>query len=262
MKYYTSLSLLTGLGTPDAVAPGQVEVAFEGGLVPTLGADKRRVGFVGDKVEDLNRTNLFGRLRATWGLPRNFSLSVAATPPLEVDGVTPRLLGLALARPVYRGERWRLGLRLHGQVGRIEGDLTCPADVAGLDDPERNPDGCLEPSRDEAIQNYLGLELAASPRIGDGRWQPHLALLVHHFDLEFRVGARYSVFDDRMRLAADGFGWALAAGASYRLAGRWRAAAELFYTPLDVVRDPLRGSQTDELVNVRAMLSYALRRPR
>lgn len=258
MKYYTSLSLLTGLGTPGRTRPGELELAFEGGVVPSLGEEKRRVGFVGDKVEDLNRTNLFGRVRATWGLPHDFALTVAVTPPVEVNGVTPKLLALALARPILDRERWRLGWRLHGQVGKIEGDLTCPRGVAGLDDPALNPDGCLEPSRDEATQNYVGLELAASPRIGDGRWEPYVALSVQHLDLEFQVRARYSVLDDRTRLLADGLTWALTAGTSYRLGERWRVAGEIFYTPLDVVRDPVRGAQNDELVNARGMLVYAL----
>ena len=81
MKYYASLSLLTGLGTPREMEPGRFELGLEGGLVPQLGEEKRRIGFIGEKVEDLNRTGVFGRVRATVGLPRAFSLTVAATPP-------------------------------------------------------------------------------------------------------------------------------------------------------------------------------------
>ena len=48
-------------------------------------------------------------------------------------------------------------------MGTLEGDLTCPRAIAGLADPELNPDACLEPSRDEVDQDYVGLEISATP---------------------------------------------------------------------------------------------------
>lgn len=259
MKYFTSLSLLTGLGTPVAIEPGKVVLGLEGGLVPSLGEEKRRVGFIGSKVEDLNRTNVFGRLRATIGLPHEFSVTLGVTPPVELGGVTPKLFSVALARPLHEAPKWRLGLRLLAQTGTIEGDLSCPADIVGLDDPVLNPDGCLEPSSDEVTQNYLGLEVSVSPRLGGGKWEPHFSLIASHLDLEFQVRARYSVFDDRSRLLTDGFEWAATAGAGYRFNERLRGSGEVFYSPLSVVRETARGAQTDELFNVRVLVAYALR---
>lgn len=113
LKYFTSVSLMTGLGTPVARRPGSIGVALEGGVVPNLGEEKRRVGFIGSKVEDLNRTSFFGRLRVDVGLPGRLTLTLGVTPPLELGGVTPELFNLALARPVLDTRAWRLGLRLH-----------------------------------------------------------------------------------------------------------------------------------------------------
>jgi hypothetical protein len=251
--------MMTGLGTPEPSDPGSVELAFEGGIAPNLGEEKRRVGFVGNKVEDLNRTNFFGRLRATFGLPSDFSLAIGVTPPLEVDGVTPRLLSVAIARPVLDSSFWRLGLRLHGMTGTIEGDLTCPEDIAGIPDPELNPDLCLEPSNDELTTSQVGLELSATPKIWGDRWEPYFAVSVNYLDLEFQVRARYSVFEDRTLLLTDGYTYSLAAGVGYRLSEKLRLTGELFYTPLEVVRDPLRETQNDELVNGRILVGYAIR---
>ena len=259
MKYFTSLSLMSGLGAPTPLEPGAVELALEGGLVPTLGEDKRRVGFVGNKVEDLNRTSVFGRARVTVGLARRLALTIGVTPPLEIDGVTPEILALALAKPVHQSRHWRLAVRLNAQLGSIEGDLTCPSAVAGSRDPERNPDACLEPSDDEMSHRALGLELTAARRLAEDRWQPYAALSVQHLDLEFQVDARLEGFDDRTRLESDGVTWSAALGTVLRSAAGWRLAGELFYTPLDVVRDPLRGAQNDELVSGRVLATWAWR---
>lgn len=259
MAYFASVGMMTGMGLPEPRRPGSVELAFEGGLVPSLGEEKRRVGFVGDKVEDLNRSNLFGRLRVTVGLPQRFSLTVGVTPPVEFDGVTPKLVDLALSRLVLERPSWSLAARLRGQTGTLEGDLTCPRGIAGLDDPQSNPDACLEPSRDEVTQNVLGLELVAGPRLRNERLKPYLAVSLHYLDLEFQVRARYSVFDDRTRLMTEGMTTALAIGLNWQAAERWSLAGELFATPLEVVRDPARGVQTDELVNGRALLRYRVR---
>ena len=193
LKYFTSVSILSGLGTPVATTPGTLDVSLEGGYVPSLDEEQRRVGFIGSKVEDLNRTSLFGRVRITLGLPGNFSLTVGVVPPIELDGVTPRLLGVAVGRPIFDSSSWRLGIRLHGQMGAIEGDLTCPRSIAGLSDSQLNPDDCLEPSSDEAQQNYIGLEVSATPKIWGGRWQPHVAPLYCHDPVESARKSRSEV---------------------------------------------------------------------
>ncbi len=57
MRYFTTISLLSGLGSPEDVEPGSVEVSFEGSWVPSLSEDERRVGFDGRKTEDLRTSS-------------------------------------------------------------------------------------------------------------------------------------------------------------------------------------------------------------
>jgi len=101
MKYFTSVSLLTGLGPPTAREPWSFAVGLELDTIPHLDEDQRRVGFGGAKVEDLNRLPVFFRPRLTIGLPAKISLDVAWVPPVEVEGVKSNLFAVALERPAY-----------------------------------------------------------------------------------------------------------------------------------------------------------------
>jgi hypothetical protein len=259
MKYFASIALPTGFGPPRAAAAGSVSLEIEGGLVPNLGEEKRRVGFIGSKVEDLNRTNLFGRVRVGATLKRNLTLALGVTPPVEVNGVTPALVAASLAVPVQLGPRWRLGLGVSGQTGSLRGDLTCPGDVVGSSDPAVNPDDCREASDDELSVETLGLELSVARVPQAGRFEPYVAVSAHRIDASFQVRARYSAFLDRMRLEASGTTVALAGGVTLQMSDALTIASEVFYSPLEVVRDPLRGTQTDELVNARILARYRVR---
>ena len=146
-------------------------------------------------------------------------------------------------------------------MGSIEGDFTCSKDTAAAGaDPIRNPFGCEAASRDEYDLQAFGLEASAAWKVGrDGRWEPFLALSYNRMDLEFQVDARYSGLIDRTRLETDGQTVYALAGVGYRASPAWRLAAEVFYSPLDVVRPPDPSTRNDELLNFRATLSYKLR---
>lgn len=263
MAYFSSVALLTGFGPPERLAPGAVELGLEGGWVPSLSERQRRVGFGGTKVEDLNRTDVFGRVRATVGLPGGFSATAAWVPPVELDDVETELYSLAIGRPLWEGSRWRTGWRLHGQTGTVEGPITCTAgDVAGGNDPEANPFGCQAPSNDEATLTYYGVELSAA-RVTRSGFEPYLAASLNRFDNEFQVDALVFSIRDRTLLLSEGETWSLAAGGILPLGTRGRLAGEVLYTPLDVVRldddfEPLP-EETDELVNARVMFTWRLR---
>lgn len=261
MKWFSSLVVMTGLGGPPELAPGGWELAFEGGWVPHLSKEERTVGFIGNKEEDLNRTSIFGRIRLSAGLPARFTLTAGWVPPVEIDGATPHLLALSLGRPLYEGRSFRLDGSVTAQGGSFEGDFTCPEDAARAgDDPVRNPFNCLEASDDEMTVRAAGLELSGSWRLaGAPRWSPYASLAGHWFDNEFEVGARYGTIVDRTVLLSDGTTFAATAGLGYRAGERTRLAAELFYSPLDVVREPGRGSENDALFNARVLLGYRLR---
>lgn len=261
MKYFGSLIVMTGFGGEPDLGPGGWEVALEGGWVPTLSAEERRVGFIGEKEEDLNRTSVFGRLRASVGLPARFVLTAGYVPPVELDGVTPNLLALALGHPLLERPGFRLDARVTAQGGTFKGDFTCPrAAAAAGNDPDRNPFGCLEPSDDEMKVRTAGLELTGSwspsrlPRL-----TPYASVAGHWFDNEFQVGARYGTLVDRTRLLSDGSTFAATAGLAYRPDERTRVVGELFYSPLDVVRDAEKGSQNDALFNARVLVGFRVR---
>lgn len=258
MKYYGSVGLLTGIGAPPELAPGEVLVGLEGSWLPTLDEEERRVGFFGTKEEDLDRSSVFGRGRALVGLPRAFVLTVGYTPPVEVEGIEPHLLSLGVGRTVWSRGRWRLGATLHGGFGTFAGDITCSRDdVAAGDDPEGNPFGCLEPSNDEMEVRYAGVEV--TNRLELGRAAPYVSLLVDHFDTEFQVDARYRSLVDRTLLRTDGWTWAATAGLAWRASERARLGVEAFYSPLEVFRGAGEPTRIDPLFHVRALATYRVR---
>lgn len=254
-KYFTAVSSMSALGVADETLPGALTLAFEGGWVPSLDERERTVGFGGTKEEDLNKTSVFGRLRLDVGLPGDLTLTVGWVPPLEVGGAEPNVLTLSLARPLVRTEGFRLALRLTAQDGKIEGDFTCSAEQAAGDEPSFFD--CEAASSDELTPRYAGLEIAAAfPR---GRVEPYVAVEARYMDLEFQVDARYNGFIDRTRHTMDGWTWSAAAGLALPLGEKLSAAAEVFYTPLDVVRPPRTDSENDALLNARGLLRWRLR---
>jgi len=259
LKYFASVSMMTGMGPPRRTDFGAIDIGVEVGWIPTLSEDQRRVGFVGNKVEDLNRNSAYGRVRASFGLPHGFSVIVAYSPPIPINGVEGQLLNLAVARPVYDSPSWLLGLRLYGQKGDIAGDFTCPSDIAGMDDPSVNPEDCHQASDDHVRLDYVGLEFTAAPTIQAERWQPYLAASANYMDLAFQVDALYSIFLDRSLLTTAGWSYSVAAGVEYRWTRKLGLVGELYYSPLDVVRDPAATTTNDGLFDARFLLSWALR---
>lgn len=258
MKYFTSTTLLGGFGPPRAREPGSVELGLELGWIPELDREERRVGFRGSKVEDLNKAPVLARPRAVIGLPGGFGLTLAYVPPVEVFDLEAELYGAALGRPLLQRGDWRLGARLFAQTGTVTSDITCPGELATIDDPEIDPLGCEEPSRDEITMRYSGLELSAAHDDG-GPWVPHLTAAGNWLDMEFQVDALTNGLRDRTRLTADGFTWSAAAGVRYRHRSRATLALEAFYTPLEVVRPGAEHRSNDPLLHLRALLSWRLR---
>ena len=258
MKYYASLGILTSMGAPPRRAPGEVGLGFEGATVPQLSDEERRLGFNGTKLEDVNRTSFFGRLRGSVGLGAGLALDLAWTPPIEFDGAKPNLLAAALSRPFSLSPSWRLGLRGYGQVGKIEADITCSADeVAGGNDIDQNPFLCVEPSQDESRQKVIGLEVVAGYDSG-GRFKPYAGVAVSYMDLEFRVNALYGagLIEDHGVQLADGTTVAALAGVTFAPSPRFRITGEAFYSWLSITRPPATSSSNEGFFNVRFFVSY------
>lgn len=262
MRWFAGVAMPTGFGAAQALGAGQVELGFEAGWVPSLSEEERRVGFNGTKVEDLNRTPVFGRPVARVGLGGGFSASVGWVPPLEMDGATANLLSLAVDRPLLETARFRLAGRVFYLSGSITGDITCPAhEAAAGNDPVANPFGCEAPSDDEMEIESAGVELAASWTLPSEALELYVSALGQRLDADFQVDAIYNGFHDRGRLAHQGTDVAATLGLAYRWNERTRLAGELFWSPLDLVRDPFgRGpSESQDLVNLRLLATYRLR---
>jgi hypothetical protein len=246
------------MGAPERRAPGEVALGFEGASVPQLSDEERRIGFNGTKLEDVNRTSFFGRVRGSVGLGAGLALDLAWTPPIEFDGAKPNLLAASLSRPFSLSQSWRLGLRGYGQVGKIEADITCSADeVAGGNDLDQNPYLCTEPSQDESRQKAIGLELVAGYDSG-GRFKPYAGVAVTYLDLEFRVNALYGagLIEDHTVQLTDGTTVAALAGVTFAPSPRWRITGEAFYSWLDIKRPPATTASNEGFFNVRFFVSY------
>ena len=255
MKYFTSLSLPTAMGLPERLGGGKIEVGFEGGLVPQLSDDQRRVGFDGTKLEDVNKTRVIGRLRAKIGLPASYSLELGYIPPVSVRGATPNIFSAAVGRPFALSPSWQLGLRAYGQLGTLRADITCSAaEVAAGADLPRNPFLCEAPSNDALKQRLMGFEVTSG--YGRGSWRPYVGVTVSHLDLQFQVDARYSGIVDHTLQTTNSNTVSVAAGVGHVLSARWRVVTELFYSPLSVVRPPQVSSQNDGLLNGRFLVFY------
>jgi opacity protein-like surface antigen len=258
MKYYTSLALLTAMGVPERRAAGQVDLGFEGAYVPQMSDEERRIGFNGTKVEDVNKTSFFGRIRGSVGLGKGLALELGWTPPIEVGGAKPNLFALALGRPFELGDAWRLGLRGYGQIGKIEADITCSADeVADGDDPDENPFNCVEPSQDETLHKVIGFEVVAGYS-GQSRFKPYVGLGVNYMDLEFRVNALYAggLVEDHNVQLTDGTTISATAGLTWAAGERFRITGELFYSWLSITRPPATDSANEGLLNGRIFATY------
>lgn len=268
MKYFSSISLTTGLGPVERSEKGSVELGLELMQSPDLSAEEQRVGFDGAKEEDLNRTPAWARFRARFGLPAGFSAGFGVVPPVEVEGVEAALISVFLERPLVQRERWGLGARMFAQVGMVDGDFTCKGSEIGVPGSPADQFGCEAASTDEVTLDHRGLELNLWREVGrSGRRSGpvlHAGISVQEHDLEFQVNARTFGFIDRTLLLADGSTVSYTVGATFELAEKLKLGTELFYTPLDVRRLDLDSFelgpvQNDALLNLRLLLRYRLR---
>lgn len=257
MARTTTATLNLGLAPPGDLEPWEIAVAAELASIPHVDTEDRRVGFGGTKFEDLNKSPVFGRGRLRLGLPAGFTVELSWSPPVEIDGVRPDgIYGLSLERPLYRSDRWGLGARLFAQAGHAEGDITCSEEVAsrepGSDD---NPFGCVGPSNDDIELDHGGLEVFASARLRDGRWQPFASLAVTRMEPEVQVHAPVFNTIDRSQLVTDGTVHTGTLGVAWNASRQWQATAAFSYTPLDARRPPDFDEESDDFWSVRLGLA-------
>lgn len=255
MTYVAASTFFTAFGVTPALERGRWIAAAELGAVPRLTADEQRVGFDGVKQEDLNRSPVFGRLRAMAGLGDGWIAEVAWTPPLEIDRSKPRdLFAAAIARRVLEYRGIALSLRAFGQHGEAEGDITCPARLAGITDLVRNPYGCRAASDDRIALDYYGVDAIAGGSAGGWNW--HVDVAAVRTELAVQVDALTFGVRDRSRLTSRMIVPWIAAGADHALDSHWSAGIEGLYVPLDVKRTVGAARSYDPFATVRVQLRY------
>jgi hypothetical protein len=262
LKYFASSSLLSGLQPPDPAEGrhfGSVNVAFEVGWLPSLDAGQRQIGFNGKAPEDLNKAPIFARPVVRIGLPGQFSVVLAAPPPVSIFGVKSRLFAFGLERPlIHRGD-WTLSWRGYGQVGSVKGAFTCPHSVLAFEPGSvQNPTECVGESADVATLRYAGSEFQFAYRIPSmPKVIPHVAAGGNFIDGAFQVHAPVQDGLDRTRMWTRGGTFSGTAGVSYLLTRNAAITVDAFYSPLWVQRSPGAPRTNDGLFNVRALLSYS-----
>lgn len=255
MNYFTASSFMTGFGATPALRPGQWTAAVEVGHIPHLSDAQQQVGFGGFKQEDLNKSPVIGRLRGLLGLPGGWVAELGYTPPVEIDGARPRaLVAAAIGRLLLERGDFSLSARLFGQHGSVSGDITCPAELAGIEDEERNPYGCHAPSDDRLRLNHYGIELTAGVHRDAWRWHAGVSSL--RSEPQVQVDAYTYGVHDRSRLVAKDVVPTIALGATRAYGQHWRWGVEVFYVPLRVRRGDGRSSDNDPLTSVRLHLRY------
>ncbi len=260
MAYMTAAALNLGQAPPQRTAFGRVTFAAEAGSIPSLNADQQIVGFSGFKHEDLNKSPVFGRARASLGLFWDVTAEVSWTPPIELEGAKPDgLWGFALSRPLLGGDNWGLGVRLYALQGDVNADVSCSAEIAAVPEGSAgNPFGCRAPSDDRLEMDHYGGELILSFFELPFGLQPWVSVASTRMDpfTEVRALALGSI--DISTVDTRGTAETYSAGLSYRLSDSWRINLASSYTPLDAERTPDNPGGQDNFWNVRLGLTWEL----
>ena len=257
MNHAAAATFFTGFGTTQPLTRWRWRFTAELDQVPLLNADQRAVGFNGDKTEDLNKSPVFGRLRASVGLPWGLVGELGWTPPVTINGAKAvGLVSAAVSRNLWTRGPWALSARAWGERGGISGDITCPAALAGLADPQRNPYDCQAPSKDHLQLDLYGVEFAASRAVGAWRW--HAGAGYVRTELEVQVDARTFGFRDRTRLTANAGRHYLVLGIGRTLGRSGTLTAELLHEPLPVRRLDDASAHDDAFTGLRLAWAISL----
>ncbi|GAB5499606.1 MAG: hypothetical protein PsegKO_19170 [Pseudohongiellaceae bacterium] len=258
MAYMTASSLNLGQMPPRSTSLGDFVFSAELGSIPALNEDQQQVGFGGFKDEDLNKSPVFGRARASLGLIWDVTAELSYTPPLKIDGAKPDgLWGIALSRPLLDLGDWGFGLRVFAQEGEVRADVTCSAEVA-TQPPQTvaNPFGCTAPSNDRMVMDHYGAEVIFSLVELPLGIRPWVSLAVTRMDPFVQLEAQLLGSLDLSTLDSKGTTETVSVGLVYRVNDSWRINVASSYTPLDVNRPPGNPGGQDNFWNLRLGLAW------
>lgn len=260
MAYMIASSLNLGTAPPRATRPAQWRLSGEVGSIPTLSEEQQKVGFGGFKNEDLNKSPVFGRLRASVGIIWDITAEIAYTPPINIDGAQPTgLWGAALSRPLINRDHWGVGVRVFAQQGQVRADVTCSAEVAQAPTfTADNPFGCIAPSKDRLTLDHHGAEVMLSIDQGPFGVEPWVGLAVARMTPTVQVDARLQSGLERYTLRSQGTTKTLSFGLGYSINTQWRAHVASSYTPLDAKRPTNNTAGRDDFWNLRFGLTWTL----
>lgn len=254
LRYLGGTTLFTSFGEgTDPTGSARWTLAMDLGHVPRLSDRQRRVGFNGTKLENLNKSPLFGRVRAGYAWAPGWTAEVAYTPPLTIDGAKARnLWAIAVGGRWWQQGPWSLGSRLFAQTGSVRGDFTCAAELANVTDPALNPYGCEAASRDTIHLRYAGADLTLAWTSTD--WQAHLGAGAIRTNFHVQVDALTDGVRDRSRRESKGALGYVALGMRWRLDPAWSVASEVLHVPLHVRRAPTYARESDALTSLRVQV--------
>lgn len=255
LRRSAATTLMTAFGETPELGRWHWLFAVDAGDIPRLSTEEQRVGFNGEKIEDLNKSPVFARLRASVGLPGGWVGELGYTPPVGINGAkASNLFDLAIGHRIMTRGNVTLSVRAFGQHGSIHGDITCPASLAGVSDLEQNPYGCQAPSNDRVTLNDYGLDLTAG--LNKGPWHWHATAGAVRTELQAQVDALTFDVRDRSRLVANGTLQFGAIGVRRDIGLHWSLGTELLYVPLHVRRGDAAERTNDSLTSVRLELRY------
>jgi hypothetical protein len=258
MAHTLSSALNLGTGPADNLGLFQWQLEAELASIPHLSKDQQQVGFGGYKYEDMNKSPVFGRARASVGLPAAVTAELSWTPPLTIDGARPKsLFGLALQREIVRIGLWQLGGRLHAVRGYGSADVSCSRRVASAEPGSaENPLSCSGPSIDKLAMDQQGAEIMLSRSILNERLQPFVAIAVTRFDPFVQVEA--PIFDTKhfWELESRGTVETFTVGARWAANDRWRTGVAFSYTPLKVNRPVAATGERDDFWSIRISAAW------
>lgn len=261
MRYFTAAALMHGNGAPANLEPGQFAFGFEVSNIPRLSEEKRTVGFNGTKEENLNKSPVLVRPLVHYGITSRLSLTAAYVPPIEVfTRLRTHMAAISVQYRIIRGENFGISLRAIGQWTEAVGDFTSPAETAGDPDPERNPYGLAEPSRDTFTSWTGSIEVNLDYRLPTERRAYLFVNTAYTYaDLDFEVDALYlSGVHDNRHLFTNGHIWSFGFGARVNLSPTVSASLSVVHVPLNVRRPPTFESRNDSLTNLRLAIQVLL----
>jgi hypothetical protein len=260
MKYFTSISVLSGYGPLEKREAGWIDLGMEIMDIPHLGEGYRRVGFNGVKDENLNNAPFMFRPRVSYYFHPRLAVTVSYVPPIEVWGITPNILSGALEWRVLERGAWSLGARLYGQTGSVKGPFSCSEDnVLGGEDFERNPFGCNRVAKDRVSMDYFGAEFSVARRFaGIGGLTPFFSAGWNSMHMQTDLDSSLFFEPHRRTEIATDDTYSLVGGARIPVGDRWTVGLQVYYSPLDVLRLGKEKAENDSLIHARLQFVYHL----